>query len=200
MHPGRTATHSATFTPGMTNEPLEHLNEASLRLILSAATPLPDGLADLIQAPRAGDPQPGEIWRIGRDEALLVWVRRVFPDGVADVIPLVLDVEQADQETILIPADATPVDTELAAMVPLRTHVDLGAFLNRIGTLDIRADVTEVMQAAREDRRPQDVRVGPPIDRDDDQRIVYRHAVRCLLSELAPGCGAHPPNQDPTTE
>lgn len=171
----------------MTNEASEPLlDEANLRRILSAVTPLPDGLGELIRAPRVGDPKPDEVWRIGRDEALLVWVRRVFDDGVADVVPVVLDVEFADEESILIDPASTPLATGLAAMLALRTHVDVRAFLNRICALDIRDVVAEVMAATREGRHPRGVLVGPPIVRDDDERISYRQAIRRLLVGLTP--------------
>jgi len=153
---------------------------------MDASTPLPEVLADVVSGGQDGEPQPNEIWRVGRSEALLVWVRRVFEDGVADVIPLVLDVELADQESVVVGADATPLATETATMVSLRTHVHTGAFLNRVGLLDIGKDVTEVMTAVREGRRPSGVRVGPPIDDDDDQRLEYRQALRDLLAELSP--------------
>ena len=71
-------------------------------------------------------------------------------------------------------------------MVSLRTHIHIGAFLNKVGILDIRKDITEVMTAVREGRRPSGVRVGPPIDDDDDQRLEYRQALRDLLAELSP--------------
>src|SRR4051812_27370692 len=77
------------------SEGFEPPDDDSLQRILAASTPLPEGLGALILADRDGDPQPGEVWRVGRDEALLVWIRKVFDDGVADVIPLVLDVELA---------------------------------------------------------------------------------------------------------
>jgi len=158
----------------------------SLQRIVEASTPLPDVLADILSDEQDGQPQPNEIWRVGRSEALLVWVRQVFDDGVADVIPLVLDVELADLESVLVSADATPLATEIAAIVPLRTHIHIGAFLNRVGSLDIRKDVAEVMTAVREGRRPSGVRVGPPIDDADDQRLEYRQALRDLLAELSP--------------
>jgi hypothetical protein len=158
----------------------------SLQRIIDASTPLPETLADVVSDRRAGEPQPNEIWRVGRDEALLVWVRRVFEDGVADVVPLVLDVELADQQSVVVDADATPLATEIAAMVSLRTHVHLGAFINRVGILDIGKDVVEVMTAVREGRRPSGVRVGAPINDDDDQRLEYRQALRDLLAELSP--------------
>lgn len=162
----------------------------SLQRVLAASSPLPDGLGELIRAERDGDPQPGEVWRVGRDEALLVWTRRVFDDGIADVVPLVLDVDLADEESVLVRADATPLATELAAMVALRTHIDLGAFINRIGDLDLRKEVNEVMTAVREGRRPSGVPVGPPIEDDGDRRIEYRQALRDFFSELTPDAWA----------
>jgi hypothetical protein len=158
----------------------------SLQRIVQASAPLPAVLADIVSGSQDEAPQPDEVWRVGRSEALLVWIRQVFDDGVADAIPLVLDVELADQESVIVDADATPLATETAAMVALRTHIHLGAFLNRVGSLDIRKAVTEVMTAAREGRRPSGVRVGPPIDDDDDQRLEYRQALRDLLAELSP--------------
>lgn len=159
--------------------------EGTFQRIMAASTPLPDVIADLVAAGTNEQPQPHQVWRIGRDEALLAWVRRVF-DDVAEVVPLVLDVELADQHSVLIGADATPVATEMAALVALRTHVHVGAFLNRIGELDINSEVVEVLTAVKEGRRPSGIPVGPPIEDDDDQRLEYRQALRDLLAPLSP--------------
>ena len=158
----------------------------SLQRVIEASAVLPETLVELITADRGRDPQPGEIWRVGGSEAVLVWVRKILDDGVADVVPVVLDVELADRESVIIGEEATPLDVELAAMVALRTHIHPGAFINRIGSLDIRSEVTEVMTAVREGRRPSGVRVGPPIEDDDDQRVEYRQALRDVFSELTP--------------
>lgn len=165
-------------------------SEAIIQRLIDASPRLPEGLADIILSPRDGNPKPGEVWRAGRSEAVLVWVRRVFDDGVADVVPLVLDVEMADEETIFVAASATPFQMELAAMVALRAHINFGAFINRVGPLDIRAEVAEVMAAIREGRHPRGVRVGPPITDDWDRRIEYRCAVRDLLAGLSPDAWA----------
>ena len=208
VHPSSSELLATLHEPDRAASTLEHLDEClacrvrlsrirrasspptasadSLQRIVEASTPLPEVLADVVSAGRDREPQPNEIWRVGRSEALMVWVRRVFEDGVADVIPLVLDVELADQESVVVGADATPLATEIAAMVSLRTHVHTGAFLSRVGILDIGKDVTEVMTAVREGPRPSGVRVGPPIDYDDDQRLEYRQALRDLLAELSP--------------
>jgi hypothetical protein len=208
VHPSSSELLAALHEPDRAASTLEHLDEClacrvrlsrirhasapstasadSIQRIAEASTLLPEVLADVVSGGKGGEPQPNEIWRIGRSEALLVWVRRVFEDGVADVIPVVLDVELADQESVVIGPDATRLATETAAMVSLRTHVHTGAFLNRVGILDIGKDVTEVMTAVLEGRRPSGVRVGPPIDDDDDQRLEYRQALRDLLAELSP--------------
>lgn len=164
----------------------EPIGEGTFQRIMAASTPLPEVLAELVAAGSDGQPHPNEVWRIGRDEALLAWVRRVFDDGVAEVIPLVLDVELADQQSVLIAADATPVATEMAALVALRTHIHVGAFLNRIGDLDISREVAEIMTAVQEGRRPSGIPVGPPIEDDNDQRLEYRQALRDLLAPLSP--------------
>lgn len=62
-----------------------------------AAISVPTALAE--------SPKAGELWRVGGDEALLVWVRKVL-DGVVDVLPVVLDTDLADEQTLLLPADS----------------------------------------------------------------------------------------------
>lgn len=208
VHPTSNDLLVAAQEPDRAPSTIEHLNEClacrvrfsriresaglapvdgdSLQRVVQASTPLPDILADILTNLSDEAPQPNEIWRVGGREALLVWVRKVFKDGVADVVPLVLDVELADQESIILTAESTPLGAETAAMVALRTHIHLDTFRNRVCGLDINAAVGEVMAAVREGRRPSGVAVGPTIDDDDDQRLEYRQALRDLLGELSP--------------
>jgi hypothetical protein len=158
----------------------------SLRRIQDASPPLPVVIGRLDASEPGRAPAVGEIWRVGGSEAMLVWIRRVLDDGVADVIPVVLDVDLADAESIIVPADATCLGVELAAMVALRTHVHCGAFLAHVDTLDIADDVAEVMAATREGWSPRRVRVGPPIVDGRDQRIEYRQAIRDIFGEIMP--------------
>jgi len=153
--------------------------------ILEATTPGPEVLARLTSTHDEGPPRPGELWRVGRDEALLVWIRRVLADAV-DVIPAVLDIELADQESVIVSVDAIPVGMPLALLTGVRGHVGMPAFLERIGYLDASAQVREVMSATRDGRAPQAVDVGPPIESEDDQRIEYRQVIADLLADLAP--------------
>jgi hypothetical protein len=160
-------------------------SDDAIARILQASTPGPSVLAQLTTAREEGPPRPGELWRVGRDEALLVWVRRVFAD-TADVIPAVLDIELADQESVVVPAPATPLGMPLALLTGVRGHIGMPAFLERLGSIEMSAQVQEVMTAAREGRTPDGVDVGLPIESDEDQRVEYRQVVADLLSDLAP--------------
>jgi hypothetical protein len=159
--------------------------EDSVARILAASAPAPGILARMTSRRDTSPPRPGEIWRIGKDEALLVWIRRVL-DGAVDVIPASLDLELADQESVFLPAEATPLGLPLVLLTGIRTHVGLPAMLQRIGYFDASACVQEVMSAAREGRVPDGVRTGPPIESEDDERIEYRQVIADLLGDLAP--------------
>ncbi|MFD3744024.1 hypothetical protein [Nocardia sp. NPDC058633] len=165
----------------------------SIQRIIDASTPLPAVLADLVSTEYDADPQPNEIWRVGTTEALLVWVRRTFDDGIADVVPVVLDSELADQYSLILDEASTPLSVEMAAIVPLRTHLPTRVFLNRIATVGIGNSIAEVMTAMREGRRPSGVHVGSPIYDDGDQRVEFRQALRDLLADLSPSAAPSTP-------
>lgn len=152
--------------------------------IVDASTVVP-GATNISDERDEFEPEASELWRVGRDEALLAWVRRNFHDGAVDIVPVVLDVDLADEQTVLVKAERSPLGVELGAMVALRTHVHRDAFINRLGTLDISALVEDVIAATREGR-DSTAAIGPPIESDDDDRIEYRQALRDLLDELAP--------------
>lgn len=161
-------------------------SDNSVARILAASTPLPEALVTAMNTARSLDPRPNELWRVGRSEALMVWVRKVFDDGVADVIPVVLDTDLADEESILIDADSSPLKTRMAAMVALRTHIALTTFLGLLCDLDISDGVEEVISATRQGREVQGVEVGLPIVESSDQRLEYRQVLRGLLGDLSP--------------
>lgn len=167
--------------------PTEPGSEAVSR-ILAASAPGPALPVGAAGARSPGPPRPGELWRAGREEALLVWVRRVLP-GAVDVLPVVLDVELADQESLLLPAGSTPLGVPLAVLAGVRAHVGLPALLQLAGFAGIAGQVREVMTAAMQGRAPAGVNVGPPITTAADQRIEYRQVIADLLADLAPGSG-----------
>jgi hypothetical protein len=171
---------------------LESAPPQSIRRIASASAAGPPLLAGLDTAVPDPAPRPGQLWRAGDAEALLVWVRSVSPGGV-EVIPAVLDVELADAGTLLLPAAATALGLDLALITGVRVRIDRQAFLQPVADLAISGDVEEVIAAAGEGRRPRGVSVGPPIEVEADQRIEYQRAITDVLAGLAPaadGLGA----------
>jgi hypothetical protein len=133
----------------------------------------------------------GQLWR-ARDRhsgrsggtAVLVWIRKVF-ESTAAVLPVVLDIELADQETLLLHQDTTVLGCELAVLTNVDAEIDVSSLGTLIATLDIADDVNALRSASSSGANPPDhVRTGPAIVRTDDQRIEYRQIVGDLLNAL----------------
>lgn len=129
---------------------------------------------------------PGEVWKVGVDDAVLVWVRRIVNPSTVDVIPLVFDTAMADNESILIAAGRTPLAVPLAALTSIRTQIHHDTFVNKLGTLDIAGSVEAVLAASRTGQPHQVEDVGLPIEDRGDPRIEYRQLINDILSDLTP--------------
>lgn len=138
----------------------------------------------------AGDhiPRPGEIWLVSANEAILVWVRRVL-DGAVEVLAVTLDVNLADEQTLIVPSVESPLGVELALFTTLRAHVVPGVFLSRVAELSATttARVAEVLAAAREGRAAEGVGVGMPVRDPDDQVVEYQQELADLLAGVGLG-------------
>lgn len=96
-----------------------------------------------------GRPAAGELWRAGRDEAALVWVRDTIGTDSVEVVPVVLDLAMADDSSISIPAGSTVLGVEAAAIVSMRCHLHVGSFINRLDQIDLETEVAQVVTKAR---------------------------------------------------
>lgn len=137
----------------------EDLSSTSLELAarLSSETPLVSPrLLHAMQSTRTADLRPaaGELWRAGQDEALLVWVRDIVGTDTVEVVPVAIDPSLADKTSIAIAPDATVLGVGALALVSLRTHIHIDAFINRLDVIDLRAEIEEVILATREHRLP----------------------------------------------
>jgi hypothetical protein len=163
-------------------------DDSAIARLTSAARAIPEIVRIALSAART-DPAEmtaGDVWRVGTDEAQLVWVRRVFEDSAA-VVSVTLDVELADEYTLLIPADDSPISLDLAVMTTVEAHLDMRAFLQHIAALPVEEQITRLRQARRDGLpAPSDLLTGPPISRDDDQRLEYRQLIADLLADLSP--------------
>ena len=163
-------------------------SESSLSRILAADSRLaPALIATAGSGGEPSTPSPGELWRVGEDDVLLVWVRKVF-DGSVDVMPVVLDVDLADDQTLLLPANSSRLGLDLGVITSVRGHVHVDAFLSRIDDLGDNAlgQVAELMAATSEGRQAHGMPVGAPVYDPDDQRLEYQQALADLLADLGP--------------
>jgi len=123
-----------------------------------------------------GGPQAGELWRArhpGGGPVTLVWLRSIGPEG-AVVVPVSFDTELADDSTLVVAAEASPLGLPLAVHLSVETTIDPQALLDRLGQLDVAGGTP-----------------GPAIVSPLDQRIEYRLALADRLAELtsAPAAG-----------
>lgn len=220
-HPTATALAAAGRTPGveahvvsclrcrahalrLAAEGRQRVTKAAVASLLPGSPVLPEVIVDAARDIAPEDrptPAEGELWR-ARDRAdaapgamaVLVWVRRVFAT-TALVLPVVLDVEMADDESLLLAADDSLLGVRAAVLTGADTEILATNMTTRIGPLPIADDIAAVRQAARgKAALPEHVRTGPPIVRDDDQRLEFRQAVGETVAALGPVTGGEPDN------
>jgi hypothetical protein len=153
--------------------------------LTAAAQAIPEDLRHaLAMPPGVAVPAAGEIWRVGADEALLVWVRSLSGRS-ATVIPVTLDVEQADEYALIVPAGESPLGLDVALMTAVEGHLDLGAFLQRVAALPVGDQITDLLQARSKGRpSPPGLLTGSPVSGGDDQRLEYRQLLAGFLAGL----------------
>jgi hypothetical protein len=179
------------------NEP----DEPAISRLVAASPAVPQALRRAIAADTTdAAPAVGELWRVGRDEALLVWVRRVFDDSAA-VLPVTFDGELADEHSLIIPDSQSPLGLELVVMASIEAEIDLRAFLQRITALPVEQEVATLRQARRSGHAiPPHLPTGVPIISDQDQRVEYRQVVADLLADLSTDAFAAEGEVQPTDD
>lgn len=190
---GRVATHvtecvacRVRLTRLRSADGFEDPSDSILDAIVADGPVLTDDARTFITSASRSEPEPGDVWRVGVDDAVLVWVRRIVSDSTVDVVPLAFDVEMADSESLLIPALSTALQVPLVALIPVRTQIHRDTFLNKLGVLYISESVEEIITAAREGRAHALAAVGTPIESSDDRRIEFRQLMGDLLGDLTP--------------
>lgn len=144
--------------------------------------------------PAPGEPTEGDVWRTQAPASLLVWVRSVVDDETVETIPLTLDSQVADDQSLVVDAGDTPWGCEAVLILDYRTHVHVGALAQKVGTIEAAADV-QLMLSGTE---PSAGRIGAPLVDPNDQRVEYRDNLRYDLSTYAPSSWAesHPATPD----
>jgi hypothetical protein len=151
---------------------------------------VPDAALEAVAAaarPETG-PHPGELWRARRRDGgpvTVVWIRALGPAG-AVAVPVSLDVELADEHTLIVPATASPLGLPLAVHVSVEATIDAGHLFDRLGQLDITREVASLAAASQAGEPAQGQPVGPSIASPLDERVEYRAALADHLADLAP--------------
>jgi hypothetical protein len=106
----------------------------------AAAVAVPDAArAAVAGADRPGAPQAGELWRARHPDGgpvTLIWLRSLGPAGAA-VVPVSFDVEQADEDTLIVAPEQSPLGLALALHLSAETVIDPRGLLDRLGRLDV---------------------------------------------------------------
>jgi hypothetical protein len=183
------------------NASVSEADDSIISRLVQTSPTVPEALhRALLDNPSSAAPAVGGLWRVGRGEALLVWVRRVLDDSAA-VIPVTFDSDLADEFSLIIPADESPLGLNLVVMASVEAHVDLRAFLQRIAALPVE-DRVETLREARRSRLPipPDLLVGAPVVSEQDQRLEYRQVLSDLLADLSPAAFAAETEVEPSDD
>ncbi len=155
----------------MTNEheaSVDDPTESQLADLVRAAAEVaaPEGVQAAVASadrPEAG-PRAGELWRARRSGAgvgavVMVWLRSITPAG-AVALPVSFDVDLDDDDTLILPGDASPLGLPLALHLAVETTVDRHSLVDRLGSIDPAA-----VEAARTARAQ--VHAGAPVQLDE---------------------------------
>lgn len=131
----------------MTNEyeaPVDDPTESQLADLVRAAAGVaaPENVRAAVAGadrPEAG-PREGELWRARRPGAgpgsvVMVWLRSLGPTG-AVAVPVSFDAELDDDDTLIVPGDASPLGLPLVLHLTAETTLDRHALLDRLGSID----------------------------------------------------------------
>lgn len=156
--------------------------------------PLPNGTAVVPHAAavaaaeaRAIDLAPDQIWRAAAPDGpiQLVWIRRLRSDGRPAVVPVSFDPDHADDYSLIVPADKSPLDIDIVLHTTVETTIDTRALTDCIIEQTGVADDIETVRSARAEGRPVvALTVGTPIVSLMDDRIEFRQQLADALVEL----------------
>ena len=168
----------------------------------AAAAAVPEPLrAAVVDADRPeSGPQPGELWRARSSTGgvvRLLWVQSLGPAG-AVVVPVSFDVELADEDTLIVAAEDSPLGLGLILHLAAESTIDPQFLLDRLGS--VGPATVEAARIAR-GRRPAPESLEMEEDLGDhgwwpldirSERAELLTAIHQALSESHPGARITP--------
>src|SRR5579885_746950 len=129
----------------------------------------------------------GQLWRLSSTQGgpiVLVWVRQPRSADAVAVVPVSFDVDMADDYSLIVPAENSPLGIDLVLHTTAETTVDRRSFGSAVGDLDVARDVEAVRLARRSGEPVVGHTVGLPIVAGSDERIEFRQQLSESLSAL----------------
>ena len=119
----------------------------------------------------------GELWLTGGDEGCMVLIRTVRTAGLV-VVPVTMDVEVADDETLVLDATVSPLELPLAIYERLTISIPFAAIVRRVVPVLAGVDLTALSTDTAGVTR------GSAIDGPSDPRLEVRQYLIDRLSAL----------------
>lgn len=167
------------------------LDDATIAEILAGAPSLPEPLIAIGSVQT--EPAAGDLWQIGNEDEAILALLTQTTDQTARVVPVVLDVDMADEKSIYIPADASPLGVDAILINDLARTVPVQALIAWVGTVapyvvDQAVAAKSVPAATIGDR------LAFPIHHHHDERHTVRWDIEVLLDDLT---ATRPQSPDP---
>lgn len=163
----RIKTQRLTNQPPITFSELHDLDLPSFETV--AAVPSPPSSA-----------RPGDLWLTSDDEAVMVLVRKVLDTNLGlVVVPVTLDIEVADNGTLILEREATPLPVPLAIYDGMLSSIPFEALQSRIET-NSNINLLSLTEG------DPGVTRGAPLEGPGDPRHEVRQYIADRLTRLSP--------------
>lgn len=169
----------------LSEEPLDDLSDLPLP---AAAPAVPPATVRAVADARIIEVTADQMWRAAPPTGgptQLLWIRRLRSDGRVAVVPVTLDSDHADDYSLIVPADRSPLGVDLVFHTLVETTIDrrtlVDCIVERAG---VAVAITTVRDARTHGLPVQGVRVGSPIVSLADERIEYRQQLSDALMQL----------------
>ena len=154
---------------------------------------IPDAVRRAMGQPRGGRPRTGQLWRLEWDGwvtlALVLDIQGEGMDATLLVAPVTTEIEAADQYTLVVAPERSPLELPLAVWVALRTHVPLFTLDRMLGQTDVTKYADELHGYFLEDRRyipdAEGLSVGLAVVSRADARWAKRDEVAEVIGHLS---------------
>src|SRR5579872_3481346 len=101
---------------------MERHNSSTQQRLLAAlaAAAVPEAIRDAMHAPVTAAPAAGEVWRVVWDTNVLLMVVLDYRPGTVQAAPVVLEVDDVDEEALIVDADLSGLKLAFAVWLGLR--------------------------------------------------------------------------------